>query len=61
MKLVDIMPIEKWVEIEQEINREFGVQNGSLGPDLKATTAEPARNESRFIGLTGRRAAVSKP
>ncbi len=25
MKLVDIMPIEKWVEIEQEINRQSGL------------------------------------
>ena len=25
MKLVDIMPIEKWIEIEQEINRQSGL------------------------------------
>jgi len=25
MKLVDIMPIEKWVEIEQEISRQPGL------------------------------------
>jgi len=25
MKLVDIMPIEKWVEIEQEINCQYGL------------------------------------
>ena len=25
MKLVDILPIEKWIEIEQEINRQSGL------------------------------------
>ena len=25
MKLVDILPIEKWVEIEKEINRQSGL------------------------------------
>jgi len=25
MKLLDIMPIEKWVEIEQEINHQYGL------------------------------------
>ena len=26
MKLVDIMPLEKWVEIEKEINRQSGLK-----------------------------------